>query len=93
MMPAFSLALSNILGVFYNPDFHKQETTIRTWCIVFAAVGALALVCGTLQTFAFTLMGQKLAKRLRVLLMQALMRQVIPHCQPSLSSLSPLGAI
>lgn len=76
MMPAFSLALSNIIGVFYNPDFEHQKSTIRTWCLVFAVVGAVALVCGTLQQFAFTLMGQKLARRVRVLLMQALLRQV-----------------
>ena len=76
MMPAFALALSNILGVFYNTDFQKQKDTISTWCIVFAVVGAGALVCGTVQQFAFTLMGQKLTKRLRILLMQALMRQV-----------------
>ena len=76
MMPAFSLALSNIIGVFYNPDFDQQKSTIRTWCVVFAVVGAVALVCGTLQQFAFTLMGQRLARRVRVLLMQALLRQV-----------------
>lgn len=76
MMPAFSLALSNIIGVFYIADHAKMKSTIQTWCIVFAAVGGGALVCGTVQQFSFTLMGQKLTKRLRVLLMQALLRQV-----------------
>ena len=76
MMPAFSLALSNIIGVFFNPDFNKQKSVIRNWCIVFAAVGGLALLCSTVQQFAFTLMGQKLTKRLRVLLMQVLLKQV-----------------
>lgn len=49
---------------------------VQTWCIVFAAVGAGTMVCGTLQQFAFTLMGQKLTRRLRVLLMKALLKQV-----------------
>ncbi len=76
MMPAFALALSNIIGVFYNPDHAKMKSVIQTWCIVFAAVGGGAMVCGTVQQFSFTLMGQKLTKRLRILLMQALLRQV-----------------
>lgn len=84
MMPAFSLALSNIISVFFNPDFHKQQSVIRTWCTVFAVVGALAFACGTVQQYAFTLMGQKLARRIRVLLMQSLLRQVcltpLPPC-------------
>lgn len=76
MMPAFALALSNIISVFFNPDFSKQKSTIRTWCIVFAVVGVGAMACGIVQQFAFTLMGQKLARRIRVLLMQSLLRQV-----------------
>ena len=80
MMPAFSLALSNIISVFFNPDFEKQKSVIRTWCIVFAVVGAGAFACGVVQQFAFTLMGQKLARRVRVLLMQSLLRQVCSTC-------------
>lgn len=76
IMPAFALALSNVLGVFYNPDHAKMKSVIQTWCIVFGAVGGGALVCGTLQAYSFTLMGQKLAKRIRLMLMQALLKQV-----------------
>lgn len=80
MYPAFGLALSNIIGVFYNPDHAKMKSTVQTWCIVFAAVGGFALVCATVQQYALTLMGQRLTKRLRVLLMQALLRQVCCCC-------------
>jgi hypothetical protein len=76
IMPAFALALSNVLGVFYNPDHAKMKSVIQTWCIVFGAVGGGALVCGTLQSYSFSLMGQKLAKRIRLMLMQALLKQV-----------------
>ena len=80
MYPAFGLALSNIIGVFYNTDHAKMESTVQTWCIVFAAVGGFALICATVQQYALTLMGQRLTKRLRVLLMQALLRQVCCIC-------------
>jgi hypothetical protein len=40
------------------------------------------LLCGTLQQYAFTLMGQKLTRRLRVLLMTALLKQVIVTLHP-----------
>ncbi|KAA6419418.1 MAG: ATP-binding cassette transporter [Trebouxia sp. A1-2] len=77
IMPAFALALSNVLGVFYNPDHAKMKSVIQTWCIVFGSVGAGALVCGTLQSYSFSLMGQKLAKRIRLMLMQALLKQEV----------------
>ena len=76
LWPAFALALASIVGVYYNPDHEKQKHTVRTWCIVFAAVGAGTMLCGTLQQYSFTLMGQKLTRRLRVMLMTALLKQV-----------------
>ena len=76
LWPAFALAMSSILSVYYNPDHEKQKHTIQTWCIVFGAVGAGSMLCSTVQQFAFTLMGQKLTRRLRVLLMTALLKQV-----------------
>ena len=30
IMPAFALALCNIIGVFYNPDLEEQKSTIQT---------------------------------------------------------------
>lgn len=93
IMPAFALALSNVLGVFYNPDHAKMKSVIQTWCIVFGSVGAGALVCGTLQSYSFSLMGQKLAKRIRLMLMQALLKQVccavLRHAVPCSAMLGP----
>ena len=80
MMPAFGLALAKITGVYYNPDHAQQKHTVQTWCIVFAAVGAAMMLCGVVQQFSLTLMGQKLTRRLRVLLMAALLKQVNGHC-------------
>eukprot|EP00891_Asterochloris_glomerata_P003655 jgi/Astpho2/3655/e_gw1.00059.3.1_t len=77
LMPGFALALSHIITVYFNPNFHEMETTITRWCIVFAALGAVAFICAIVQSASFSAMGQKLARRLRVMLMAALFKQEV----------------
>ena len=49
---------------------------VSKWCIVFAGIGAGAIVMGMLQQYGFGCMGQRLTRRLRVLLLQSMFRQV-----------------
>lgn len=46
------------------------------WCIIFACIGAGAIIMGMLQQYGFACMGQRLTRRLRVLLFQSMFRQV-----------------
>lgn len=74
-MPFFSLALANIIGVFYQTS--GIVSGARTWSLVFFGVGCAALICGILQGYSFGVMGQKLARRLRIMLLAAVLRQEI----------------
>lgn len=49
---------------------------VSKWCIVFAGIGAGAIVMGMLQQYGFGCMGQRLTRRLRVLLFRSMFRQV-----------------
>ena len=52
------------------------------WCIVFAGIGAGAIVMGMLQQYGFACMGQRLTRRLRVLLFSSMFCQACPHLRP-----------
>ena len=52
------------------------DAQVSKWCIVFAGIGAGAIVMGMLQQYGFGCMGQRLTRRLRVLLFTSMFRQV-----------------
>ena len=61
------------------------QAQIRKHCAISASVGGAALVCGALQQGCFAIMGQKLARRLRITLMSAILSQVGCHVPQKLA--------
>lgn len=86
-MPGFALALSSIIGVFYAPVSDPDcagdagsECVLsggRKWSLIFMAIGLGCILFGILQGYSFGVMGQKLARRLRVILLKCVLRQDI----------------
>lgn len=68
-------ALSTITNAFFSPSPAHLKQQVRVWCGVFVGIGGAALLAGLGQGYCFTRMGAKLTRRIRVLLMMALMRQ------------------
>ena len=50
-MPAFALAVSNIVAVFYNPDVNYMKSEVSKWCWVFAAAGFGMSCCPCSSTY------------------------------------------
>ena len=74
-MPSFAVALSSLISAFYGTVAHlKHERTI--WCIVLAGIGAVGFSASFTQQLGFGILGQKLTRRLRVLLFGHMLRQV-----------------
>mmetsp|Transcript_10713 Transcript_10713/g.25404 ORF Transcript_10713/g.25404 Transcript_10713/m.25404 type:complete len:1267 (+) Transcript_10713:289-4089(+) len=76
-MPAFAVALSSIIAVFFSPDLDEQKQKADMWCLIFVAVGVLSFVCSFLEQFSFGVMGARLATRVRVMLFGAMLRQEV----------------
>jgi ATP-binding cassette, subfamily B (MDR/TAP), member 1 len=75
LMPVFSLAFSSLIGVFYLTAPEEVESGAQKWSLVFTGIGFAAFFACILQTYCFNFMGQKLGRRVRVMMMQALLRQ------------------
>ena len=59
-----------------------SQRQVSKWCIVFAGIGAGAIVMGMLQQYGFACMGQRLTRRLRVLLFSSMFCQACCHSPP-----------
>jgi ATP-binding cassette subfamily B (MDR/TAP) protein 1 len=86
-MPGFALALSSIIAVFYapvsNPDCAGAAASGcvlsggAKWALIFMGIGLGCILFGILQGYCFGVMGQKLARRLRVILLKCVLTQDI----------------
>ena len=76
LFPLFALALGSLINVFYLP-VDEIESGARTWSLVFMGGGFAALIGAFLQSYSFNYMGQRLARRIRVLMIKALLRQEV----------------
>ena len=75
LMPVFSLAFSSLIGVFYLTSPDQVVSGAQKWSLVFTGIGFAAFFACILQTYCFNFMGQKLGRRVRVMMMHALLRQ------------------
>lgn len=57
-------------------DIEQMKSDVRVYCIVFIGIGVAALLSSISMFYAFAVMGNKLALRVRILLFRSLMRQV-----------------
>jgi ATP-binding cassette subfamily B (MDR/TAP) protein 1 len=88
-MPGFALALSSIISIFFvapnSPDCefdfgsegyeHCIVDGGRRWALIFTGIGFGAWTLGAAQGYAFGVMGQRLARRVRVMMLKAVLRQ------------------
>lgn len=77
MMPFFAIAFSNLVSDFYSATPSTVESSARKWSLIFVAIGFGGLVAAVIQSHAFSFMGQKLAQRVRSLLIRSVLRQEV----------------
>lgn len=74
--PIFALAFSSLTATFYLPP-DEITSGAQKWSFAFMGVGFGSLFAAWLQSASFQYMGQKLCRRVRILMMQALLRQEV----------------
>ena len=64
------------MNLYIRSSTLTASMQVSKWCIVFACIGAGAIIMGMLQQYGFGYMGQRLTRNLRVLLFESMFRQV-----------------
>jgi ABC-type phosphate transport system ATPase subunit len=77
MMPAFATLLASILAIFHISSNSEMLEQARFYAISLACVGLGSCCAVAVQFYTFGAVGTKLARRLRVLLLGAILRQEI----------------
>lgn len=77
MMPAFAALLTSVLAMFHASSTAEMLQQARMYALSLAAVGLGACCAVTVQFYTFGAVGTKLARRLRVMLLGAILRQEI----------------
>jgi ATP-binding cassette subfamily B (MDR/TAP) protein 1 len=77
MMPAFATLLASVLSIFHIDSTKEMLQQASMYAVSLAAVGLGACCAVTVQFFTFGAVGTKLARRLRVMLLGAILRQEI----------------
>ena len=71
------LLLTILCFNFIAAALDEVEDKSRKWSLYFVGIGIGALLASIVQSYCFNFMGQRLGKRVRVMMMKALLRQEI----------------
>ena len=77
LFPVFSIVMSRIIVVFYDPNPDQLRSKANFWASMFVVVGAGGFLSLVLQTTLFGYVGQQLTRRVRRLCFATVLRQEI----------------
>jgi ATP-binding cassette subfamily B (MDR/TAP) protein 1 len=92
IQPGFALAFSALIASFYLPDTQQLLQDARLFALIFVAIGFGGFLALLLQQACFGVMGQRLAARVRVLLLASILRQEQAFFELPSSSTGELSA-
>jgi ATP-binding cassette subfamily B (MDR/TAP) protein 1 len=77
IQPAFAFIISSLTSNFYTPDAAKLREAASFFCWMFFVIACGVLIATALQQWSFAVAGQALARRVRLMLFKAMLRQEI----------------
>ncbi|GBG74818.1 hypothetical protein CBR_g19330 [Chara braunii] len=92
VFPAFSILLSHMLADFYKTDVNKIKSAANFWALLFVGLACWALVCMCVQLTLFTVVGERLVKRVREMTFATVVRQEIAWFDDPDNSAGVVGA-
>lgn len=66
--PLFAFGITHILTAFYSPDLSQMRDEIQRVALIFVAVAVITIPIYLLQHYFYTLMGERLTTRIRLLM-------------------------
>ncbi|KAI4316955.1 hypothetical protein L6164_024877 [Bauhinia variegata] len=75
--PLFALGITHILAAFYSPHGSKIKQEVDKVALVFVGAGVITIPIYLLQHYFYTLMGERLTARVRLLMFSAILTNEI----------------
>ncbi|XP_065628999.1 ABC transporter B family member 13 [Quercus suber] len=71
--PMFAFGITHILTAFYSPDLSQMRDEIQRIALIFVGVAVITIPIYLLQHYFYTLMGERLTTRIRLLMFSAIL--------------------
>ncbi|CAM6101081.1 unnamed protein product [Calypogeia fissa] len=72
--PAFALIIAEVLTAYYNKSHSKMRKDVSTYALIFVALGVAAPFIYVLQHYSLGVVGERLVKRVRELMLTGILR-------------------
>ncbi|CAL0311170.1 unnamed protein product [Lupinus luteus] len=91
VFPIFGLLISIVIKIFYEP-FHELKKDSKFWSIMFVIVGLASLVASPARAYFFSLAGNKLIKRMRLICFEKVVNMEVGWFDEPENSSGAIGA-
>ncbi|XP_024528405.1 ABC transporter B family member 4 isoform X2 [Selaginella moellendorffii] len=92
ILPLFGLLLSSIIGSFFEVNVHTLRRDVNFWSMMFLVLACSAFVVAPAQILCFSVVGNRLIRRIRTQMFEKILRQEISWFDASENSSGALGA-
>ncbi|KAH6822101.1 P-glycoprotein 11 [Perilla frutescens var. hirtella] len=92
VMPVFGLLTSSMIKTFYEPQPHKLKKDSEFWALMFVVLGVVSLIAYPSRTYLFSVAGNKLIQRIRLLCFEKVVNMEIGWFDMPENSSGVIGA-
>ncbi|MED6121361.1 ABC transporter B member 11 [Stylosanthes scabra] len=91
ILPFFGFMVSKMVNIFFEPVDELRKDS-RTWAYVFIALGVAAFIITPLRSYFFSVAGEKLVKRMRLICFEKMISMEVSWFDEAENSSGALGA-
>eukprot|EP00475_Leptophrys_vorax_P008988 TRINITY_DN1588_c0_g1_i1.p1 TRINITY_DN1588_c0_g1~~TRINITY_DN1588_c0_g1_i1.p1 ORF type:complete len:1318 (-),score=422.18 TRINITY_DN1588_c0_g1_i1:240-4193(-) len=92
VFPSFAIVVSKMINIFYLKDHAAMSNQIRKYAFMFIGLAVLEIAANYFSRFFFSIVGEKLTTRLRLMTLRSLLNQEIAFFDDTNNSVGALTA-
>ncbi|KAL5572555.1 hypothetical protein UlMin_022152 [Ulmus minor] len=73
VQPIYALTIGGMISAFFAPSHEEIKARIRTYSLVFCLLSFVSIVLNLLQHYNFAYMGERLARRIRIRMLEKIL--------------------
>ncbi|XP_057484704.1 ABC transporter B family member 20-like isoform X2 [Actinidia eriantha] len=75
--PLLAYVIALVVTTYYNKEDHHLRQEVNKWCLIITCMGIVTVVANFLQHYYFGIIGEKMTKRVRIMMFSAMMRNEV----------------
>ncbi|GFS34213.1 P-glycoprotein 6 [Actinidia rufa] len=75
--PLLAYVIALVVATYYNEEDHHLRQEVNKWCLIITCMGIVTVVANFLQHYYFGIIGEKMTKRVRIMMFSAMLRNEV----------------